>query len=240
MRRIRQLPAPGPHLVGGPPADQADTLQVLGNRLPAALGIAAASTLALLFAFTRSLLLPLKALLTAALSLTASLGALVFVFQDGHLRRLVGEFSVTGQLNVTMALLTIVIAFGLSVDYEVFLLSRIKEEYLRTGEHTESIVFGIARTGRLVSAAALVVATAMGALATSGVTPLKILGSGLALAVLTDATLVRGILVPAVMQLTGEANWWTPAVLARRKTSSRRVGSTAATASAAVPPADGP
>ncbi|MER7468168.1 MMPL family transporter [Streptomyces sp. NPDC097981] len=120
-----------------------------------------------------------------------------------------------------MALLTIVIAFGLSVDYEVFLLSRMKEEYLRTGAHSPSIVFAIARTGRLVTAAALIVATAMGALASSGVTPLKIFGTGLALAVLIDATLVRGILVPCLMQLTGEANWWAPARLSYRSHAER-------------------
>ncbi|WP_133895372.1 MMPL family transporter [Streptomyces sp. KS 21] len=230
VRRIRQLPAPGPHLVGGLPAEQADTLHALGTRVPGALSIAAVSTFVLLFFFSRSLLIPFKAVIIAALSLTACLGAMVFVFQDGHLRWLVGEFAVTGQLNVIMALLALVIAFGLSVDYQVFLLSRIQEEYQRTGDHTESIISGIARTGRLVTAAALVVATAMGALATSGVTPLKVLGFGLALAVLTDATLVRGLLVPAVMQLTGKANWWTPAVLAHRSVSSGQQHGTAATA----------
>ncbi|GGS89241.1 membrane protein [Streptomyces cinerochromogenes] len=215
VRQVREAPAPGPHLVGGLPAQRVDTVHVIGGRLTAAAAIAGASTLILLFLFTRSILIPLKALLLAALSLTASLGAMVYVFQEGHLKTLLGDFTVTGQLDVTMPLLTIVIAFGLSVDYEVFLLSRIKEEYLRTGAHTSSVVFGIARTGRLVTAAALIVATAMGALATSGVTPLKIFGSGLALAVLVDATLVRGILVPCLMQLTGKANWWAPAGLSR-------------------------
>ncbi|WP_329191636.1 MULTISPECIES: MMPL family transporter [unclassified Streptomyces] len=217
VQRVRHVTAPGPRLVGGLPAQHVDTLTALGDRLPAATAIAGFSTLLLLFLFTRSVLIPLKALLLAALSLTACLGIMVFIFQEGHLHSLVGEFTVTGQLDVAMPLLTIVVAFGLSVDYEVFLLARIKEEYLRTGAHSPSIVFGIARTGRLVTAAALIVATMMGALASSGVTPLKIFGTGLALAVLIDATLVRGVLVPCLMQLTGKANWWAPSFLSRRE-----------------------
>lgn len=216
VQHLRKSSGPGPHLVGGLAAGRVDTIWALGDRLPAAVAIAGVSTLILLFLFTRSVLIPLKALLLAALSLTASLGAMVFVFQEGHLRNVIGDFTVTGQLDVTMPLLTVVIAFGLSVDYEVFLLSRMKEEYARTGEHTPSIVFGIARTGRLVTAAALIVATAMGALTSSGVTPLKIFGFGIAFAVLIDATFVRGLLVPCLMQLTGKANWWAPARLSHR------------------------
>ncbi|WP_051859560.1 MMPL family transporter [Streptomyces xanthophaeus] len=216
VRRVRHMPAPGPHLVGGVPAQRVDTLHALGKRLPAALAIGGLTTFVLLMLFARSLLIPLKVLTLAALSLTASLGAVVYVFQQGHLRDLVGEFTLTGQLDVAMPILIVVIAFGLSVDYEIFLLSRIKEEYVRTGDHSASIIHGITSTGRLVTAAALIMAIAMGAMATSGVLPLKILGFGLALAVLIDATLVRGILVPAFMQLTGKANWWSPISTPRR------------------------
>ncbi|MFD8798216.1 MMPL family transporter [Streptomyces atroolivaceus] len=228
LHRVRQLPAPGPRLVGGRPAQTADTLAVMSERLPSAALLAAMATLTVLLAFTRALLVPVKAVVVAALSLTASLGALVWIFQEGHGRGLVGDFTVTGHLETTMPLLMFTLAFGASVDYELFLMARIKEEYLATGDHIQAIITGIARTGRLVTAAALVVAVAMTALASSGITMLKVLGVGLAIAVLVDATIVRGVLVPAAMRLTGAANWWMPR-LSRRPPRTHTPGAPAVT-----------
>ncbi|MFF8828817.1 MMPL family transporter [Streptomyces sp. NPDC015131] len=212
---VRSVPAPAGVLVGGEAAVLTDTKEALGDSIPYAAAIIALSMLVLLFLFTGSLVVPVQALVLNTLSLTASFGAMVYVFQDGRLKWLVGDFVTTGQLEVTVPVLMFCVAFGLSMDYTVFLLSRIREEYLATGDNTRAVAFGIDRTGRLITAAALVVATVLGALATSGLSLLKLLGAGLALAVLVDATLVRGILVPAVMKLCGRANWWAPPPLRR-------------------------
>ncbi|SHL38474.1 MMPL family transporter [Streptomyces yunnanensis] len=213
--RLRTGRAPGPVLVGGDAAVLQDTRGTLVSRLPVAMLIIGATTMVLLFLFTGSVLIPVKAVLLNVLSLSATFGAMVYVFQEGHLRALVGGFTVTGSVEITMPVLMFCVAFGLSMDYEVFLLSRIKEVYAETGDNTLAVAIGLERTGRLVSAAAALVAVVMIALATSGITFLKLLGVGLALAVLLDATLVRGILVPAVMRLAGRANWWAPPPLRR-------------------------
>ncbi|MFG2142987.1 MMPL family transporter [Streptomyces sp. NPDC048696] len=215
VQRLRAHSAPGEVLVGGDAAVLTDTRAALADRLPEAALIIGGATLVLLFLFTGSVLIPLKAVLLNLLSLTATFGAMVYVFQEGHLSWLVGEFTVTGMVDVTMPVLMFCVAFGLSMDYEVFLLSRIKEAYTQTGDNTLAVATGLARTGRLISAASVLVALPMIALATSGITFLKLLGVGLALAVLMDATLVRGVLVPAVMRLAGRANWWAPPVLRR-------------------------
>ncbi|CRK55312.1 FIG01123256: hypothetical protein [Alloactinosynnema sp. L-07] len=212
---VREVPAPAPTLIGGQAAVLVDAKNTLGDKLPWALAIIAASTMVLLFLFTGSLLIPLKAILLNLLSLTATFGAMVWVFQEGHLRWLLGDFTVTGLIDIDTPVLMFCVAFGLSMDYEVFLLSRIKEEYHRTGDNTAAVAWGLQRTGRLVTAAAVLVAVILLAFATSGLTPLKLLGVGLALAVIMDATLVRGILVPGVMRLAGRANWWAPAPLRR-------------------------
>ncbi|MEU6809345.1 MMPL family transporter [Streptomyces sp. NPDC046831] len=214
-KEVREVRAPAEALVGGEAASLVDTKDSLRERIPYAAAVIALSMLILLFLFTGSLVVPLQALVLNTLSLTASFGAMVYVFQDGHLKWLVGDFVHTGQLEVTVPVLMFCVAFGLSMDYTVFLLSRIREEYLATGDNTRAVVFGIDHTGRLITAAALVVATVLGALATSELSLLKLLGAGLALAVLVDATLVRGILVPAVMKVSGRANWWAPAPLRR-------------------------
>ncbi|WP_327289712.1 MMPL family transporter [Streptomyces sp. NBC_01198] len=216
-RAVRAVPAPapGPALVGGAAASQVDTKDVLAGRLPWAGGVIAASMLVLLFLFSGSVVIPVKQLVLNVLSLTASFGAMVYVFQDGHLKWLVGDFVSTGRLEVTVPILMFCVAFGLSMDYSVFLLSRIREEYLATGDTTRAVAFGLERTGRLITAAALVVATVLGALATSQLSILKLLGAGLALAVIVDATLVRGLLVPALMRLLGRFNWWAPGPLRR-------------------------
>ncbi|WP_228974500.1 MMPL family transporter [Streptomyces sp. DH12] len=216
VHRVRGLPAPGEHWVGGTPARHVDAKDALKRRAPLAGLLIAVTTFLLLFRYTRSVLIPLKTLALAALSLSACLGAMVYVFQDGHLRWLVGDFTATGWLDMTVPPLLCAVAFALTIDYEVFLLARIKEHYTAHGDHVAAVVAGIARTGRLVSVAALVFAVAMAGLATSGVVTLKIIGVGLALAVLVDATLIRGVLVPAFMRLTGDANWWAPAFARRR------------------------
>ncbi|MFC9970547.1 MMPL family transporter [Spirillospora sp. NPDC127200] len=215
LKGVRAVPAPGPRLVSGRAAQVDDTLSAMADALPLAITVISVSTLVLLFLFTGGVLVSVKALLLGAFSLTASCGAIVAVFQDGRLRGLVGDFALTGHLESITLVLTLTVAFGLSMDYEVFLLSRIREHYHATGDHVRSVVTGIAATGRLVTAAACVIALTTGSLVMSGNTVLKMNGLGLALAVLVDATLVRGVLVPAFMRLTGTANWWAPEPLAR-------------------------
>ncbi|MFI0352237.1 MMPL family transporter [Actinomadura sp. 9N407] len=221
LDRVRAVDAPAERLITGPTAQAADTLAAIGDALPLAGAVIATSTLVLLFLFTGGILVSVKALVLGALSLTAGCGAIVAVFQNGNLRGLVGDFTVTGHLETMSLLLSITVAFGLSVDYEVFLLSRIKEHHRATGDHTGAIVTGIAQTGRLVTVAALAVAVSIGCLIASANTILKLVGFGIALAVLVDASLVRGLLVPAFMRLTGTANWWAPPALARLH---RRIG----------------
>lgn len=215
VERVRELRAPGPHWVGGSPARHVDAKTALADGVPWAVLLMAAATLAALLLYTRSVLIPLKAVAMAALSLTASLGSMVYIFQEGHLRWLVGDFTTTGFLDMTIPPLLCAIAFALSLDYEVFLLARVKEHYDAGGDHREAVVEGISRTGRLITVAAGVFAISMAGLASSAITTLKMMGVGLGVAVLIDATLVRGILVPAFMQLTGRANWWAPAWVKR-------------------------
>ncbi|MEV0679093.1 MMPL family transporter [Actinosynnema sp. NPDC050436] len=212
---VRDVQAPAEALVGGQAAVLVDAKATIGDRLPWALGLIAASTMVLLFLFTGSLLIPLKAIVLNLLSLTATFGAMVWVFQEGHLSWLIGSPTITGLIDIDTPVLMFCVAFGLSMDYEVFLLSRIKEEYHRTGDNVAAVAWGLERTGRLVTAAAALVAVILMAFATSGLTPLKLLGVGLALAVIMDATLVRGILVPGFMRLAGRANWWAPRPLRR-------------------------
>ena len=216
----REVPAPAEALVTGPAARNLDSLNALGGTLPLALGLIALSTLVVLFAFTRSVLIPFKALVLNLLSLSATFGAMVWIFQEGHLSGLLGGVGATGYLNASMPVLMFCIAFGLSMDYEVFLLSRIKEEWDRSDHsveaNTAAVATGLARTGRLVTAAAALISIVFIAVATSQVSFIKLFGVGMALAVLMDATLVRGILVPAFMRLAGRANWWAPRWLSAR------------------------
>jgi RND superfamily putative drug exporter len=211
---IRNLDPGFDTLVGGSAAQLVDTKDALLSLLPWALTIVAATTLVLLFLMTGSVLIPLKALVLNLLSLTATFGAMVWIFQDGHLSGLL-DFTATGRIDTSMPILMFCIAFGLSMDYEVFLLSRIKEEYDRTGDNAASVALGLERTGRIVSAAAALLAITFLAFGTADVSFLKLFGVGLALAVLMDATVVRGLLVPAFMRLAGPANWWAPPALRR-------------------------
>ncbi|GHH45418.1 MMPL family transporter [Streptomyces candidus] len=210
VEALRAVPAPVPPLVGGDAAALVDTRTVVGDRLAAAAAIIMLVTFVLLFLFTGSILIPVKAVVLNLLSLTATFGAIVHVFQEGHLRWLVGEFQVTGTTDTLLPVLMFCVAFGVSMDCELFLLSRIVEEHRRTGDTTSAVAVGLEQTGRLFTAAALVLATAMAAMATSELTPLKMLGVGLSLAVVLDVTLVRLLLVPAIMKLAGTANWWCP------------------------------
>jgi len=166
----------------------------------------------LLFLFTGSVLIPIKAVVLNVLSLTATFGAAVWIFQEGNLKGLIGDFQ-TNAVELTTPILLFAIAFGLSMDYELFLLSRIKEEYQRLGDNTAAVAVGLEKTGRLVTYAALLFVIVMVAFATSQLSVLKLVGVGLGLAVVMDATLIRAILVPAVMRIAGKANWWAPSPL---------------------------
>jgi RND superfamily putative drug exporter len=214
VNELRDAVAPFPMLVAGGAAEVVDTLQVIRGRLPLALGIMASATLVLLFLMTGSVVVAIKAITMNVLSLGATFGVLVWGFQDGHLGGLLG-FDAVGALDATMPLVIFIFAFGLSMDYEVFLLSRIKEEYDRTGDNRASVALGLERTGRIVSAAAALLAVTFIAFGTAEVSFIKAFGLGLALAVLMDATVIRGLLVPAFMRLAGDANWWAPAPLRR-------------------------
>jgi RND superfamily putative drug exporter len=209
---VRAIPSPlGETVVGGLAAEFTDTQSAMGQRLPWAIGIIAIATFVLLFLFTGSVVLPLKALVLNTLSLSAMFGAMVWIFQEGHLSQWLGGFTVTGELDTAMPILMFCIAFGLSMDYEVFLLSRIKEEYDRTGDNAAAVAVGMQKTGRLITSAAALLAIVFIAFASSSVTIIKMLGVGVALAVLVDATLIRGLMVPAFMRVMGDANWWAPA-----------------------------
>jgi RND superfamily putative drug exporter len=207
-------PAGAEVLVGGFAADNADTLSSVGSRLPwAALWIVGGMLLLLFLAFG-SVVLPFKAVVMNLLSLTASFGAVVWIFQDGHGAGLL-SFTSVGSVEATQPVLMFAIAFGLAMDYEVFLLSRIREEWDRTHDNTSSVAMGLERTGRIITSAALLLIVVIGAFATSGVTFIKMIGVGVAIAILVDATVVRALLVPATMRLLGRWNWYAPGPLAR-------------------------
>jgi putative drug exporter of the RND superfamily len=201
-------------LVGGASAVQVDSKDVVFDRMPWAIGLVAVTTLIVLFLLFGSLLVPVKALVLNFLSLTATFGAMVWVFQDGNLSGVL-NFTATGSLAVGMPILMFCIAFGLSMDYEVFLLSRIKEEHDRGADTVSSVAMGLERTGRIVTAAAVLIAVVFVAFSTGNVSFMKMFGIGLTLAVLVDAFLIRSTLVPAFMRLAGKANWWAPAPLRR-------------------------
>ncbi|OZM77761.1 MMPL family transporter [Pseudonocardia sp. MH-G8] len=214
VAQVRALPAPVPVLVGGYPADVADYRDGVVERLPLVGGLIVVVTFVVLFLMTGSVVAPLKASVLNLLSLTVMFGVLVWGFQEGGLAGLLG-FTPTGLTEPSIPILMFCIGYGLSMDYEVFLLARIKADYDRTGDVIGSVPRGIARSAPLVSAAALILAASFAVYATSGVTILQMLGVGMALAVLVDATVIRGVLVPAVMALAGRANWWAPAPLRR-------------------------
>jgi RND superfamily putative drug exporter len=211
---IRAVQAPFDVLVGGDTAAFVDQSASLADDLPLAVAIHVATTLLRLFAVTGSVVLPLKALVMNLLTLSATFGLLVLIFQDGRLEGLLGYTS-QGALEQTQPILLAALAFALSTDYGVFLLTRIKEARDAGASNAEAVASGLERTGRLVTSAALLFCIAMGAFATSKIVFIKELGVGVALAVIIDATIVRGLLVPSLMRLLGDWNWWAPGPLRR-------------------------
>ena len=217
LDRLHAVPTPGGKQVDftGTAQINRDSVDAIASRLPLVLGLIASIMFILLFLLTGSVVMPLKALVLNVLSLTAAFGAMVWIFQDGHL----GAFGTTpsGILVANIPVLLFCIAFGLSMDYEVFLVSRIREFWLASGaaDNDESVARGIARTGRVVTAAALIMSISFAALIASNVSFMRMFGLGLTLAVLVDATLVRMVLVPAFMHVLGRRNWWAPAPLIR-------------------------
>jgi RND superfamily putative drug exporter len=228
VRDIRTVDAPFPVGVTGQTAHFVDLKSSLTSHLPISFGLLAATTVIVLFLMTGSLILPFKALLMNALSLSAAFGLLVLIFQDGRLEGFLG-YSSQGALDATQPIVLFAVAFGLSTDYGVFLLSRIKEARDHGASDREAVPIGLERTGRIVTAAALLFCVAIGAFATSQIIFIKELGVGTALAVLIDATIVRALLVPSLMALLGKWNWWAPKPLRRLH---QRIGLGEATAPA--------
>jgi RND superfamily putative drug exporter len=215
INELRDVPAPVGTLIGGVAADYTDTQEGISQTLPLAFGWIAISVLILLFVFTGSIILPIKAVLLNVLSLAATMGVMTWIFVDGNLQWLVGSFTVTGTLDTSIVILIFVVVFGLSMDYELFLLSRIREEHLLGRSNVESVATGLQRSARIITAAAVILAVVFAAFVTSGVTSIKMMGFGVAFAVVLDATLIRALLVPALMRLLGERNWWAPKAMQR-------------------------
>jgi RND superfamily putative drug exporter len=214
VERLRVRPTSFRTQVGGPAAELIDVKARLSARLPVAGAMVVLATLVLLFLMTGSLVVPIKAVLMNILSLGASFGAMVWIFQEGHLSGLLA-FDSVGALDLWMPVLILIFAFGLSMDYEVFLLSRIKEVHDHTGDNDLAVAVGLQRSGRIITSAAALIVVVFAGFAAGEVLAIKQLGVGLAIAVMVDATLVRTLLVPTTMKLLGERNWWAPAVLRR-------------------------
>ncbi|UUW90498.1 MMPL family transporter [Pimelobacter simplex] len=216
VRDLRDVPAPegSEALVGGLTADTVDLAQSVGDHLPLMGLIVVGVMLVLLFLAFGSVILPLKAILMNAFSITASFGVVTWIFSDGHLSGLLG-FTPQGFLDMTNPIVMLAVLFGLSMDYEVFLLSRVREQWDATGDNDLAVQTGVQKTGRIITSAALLLAVVIGAFSLSGVVFMKMMGLGMLVAILVDATVVRALLVPATMKLLGRWNWWAPAPLAR-------------------------
>jgi trehalose monomycolate/heme transporter len=211
VERVRAVPPPAGAqvFVGGVTAQLVDELASLGHTLPWMALVVVLATFLLLFLAFGSVVLPLKAIVMNALSLTATFGAIVWIFQEGHLSGLL-NFTPTGTIDPTMPILMLAIIFGLSMDYEVFLLSRVRERYDVTGDNTAAVASGLQRTGGIITSLALLLVIVVGAFSASGITFIKLLGVGMIIALVVDATIIRVLLVPATMRLLGRANWWAP------------------------------
>jgi uncharacterized membrane protein YdfJ with MMPL/SSD domain len=207
-------PAGAQVYVGGQTAQLVDELGSLGRTLPWMALVVALATFVLLFLAFGSLVLPVKAIAASALSLSAMYGVVVWIFQDGHLSGLL-QFTPNGTIDPTMPILMFAIMFGLSMDYEVFLLSRVREQYDLTGDNAASVAAGLQRTGGIITSLALLLVIVVGAFSASGITFIKLMGVGMIVALIIDATVVRVLLVPATMRLLGRANWWLPGPLRR-------------------------
>lgn len=214
VEEARAVPSPSRVLMGGVAAANVDAIDAVLDTLPLALGVVVVVMLVVLFLLTGSVVLPLLAIVLSVLSLTATFGALVWIFQDGHLSGLL-NFTVTGDLPPTVPVMLFGVAFGLAMDYQVFLLSRIREEYDQTGKNDVAVAVGLERIGRIVTAAAVLISLVFLGFLASDITFMKAFGIGLPLAVLVDATLVRGFLLPAAMKVLGDWNWWAPGPLLR-------------------------
>ena len=216
VSRVRAVPPPaGARVyVGGQTAQLADALSSLTRTLPWMALVMAGVTFILLFLAFGSVVLPVKAIVMNVLSLSATFGVVVWIFQYGHLSGLL-QFTPTGTIDPTMPILMLAILFGLSMDYEVFLLSRIRERYDQTGDNATAVASGLQRTGGVITSAALLLVIVIGAFSASGITFIKLMGVGMIIALVVDATIVRVLLVPATMRLLGRANWWAPAPLRR-------------------------
>jgi RND superfamily putative drug exporter len=212
---LRATPIPGFHvMVGGNTAETVDVVNEVYTDFPRAVALVVVATYVVLLVLFRSLILPLKAILMNALSILASYGALVWVFQEGNLSQYLG-FTRLGFVEASLPVVMFCVLFGLSMDYEIFLLSRMREEWERTGNNTQAVAIGLQRSGRIVTAAALLVVVVTGAFVSADLVLIKSLGFGIALAVLLDATIVRALLMPATMRLLGDWNWWLPSPLQR-------------------------
>jgi RND superfamily putative drug exporter len=201
-------------LVGGMTAGLVDELASLGHTLPWMALTVALATFVLLFLAFGSVILPVKAIVVNAVSLAAAFGAIVWIFQDGRLSGLL-NFTATGTIDPSMPILMLAIIFGLSMDYEVFLLSRIRERYDLSGDNTAAVADGLQRTGGIITSAALLLIIVTAAFSASGIIFIKLLGVGMVIALVLDASVVRVLLVPATMRLLGRANWWAPPALRR-------------------------
>jgi RND superfamily putative drug exporter len=200
--------------VGGQTAELVDTLGSLSHTLPRMALVVLLTTFVLFYFAFGSVVLPLQAIVMNVLSLSVMYGVLVWIFQEGHLSGLL-HFTPTGTIDPSTPILMFAIMFGLSMDYEVFLLSRIREHHLATGDNTAAISAGLQRTGGVITSAALMLGVVIGPFSLSGVTFTKLMGIGMIVALAIDATVIRVLLVPATMRLLGEANWWAPAPLRR-------------------------
>jgi RND superfamily putative drug exporter len=216
VAKVRAVVAPSgaSRYVGGQSAELVDTLASLGSVLPWMALIIILATFLLLFVAFGSLVLPLKAIVLNILSLSVMFGVLVWVFQEGHLSRLL-QFTANGTIDPSTPILMFAVMFGLSMDYEVFLLSRVREHYLATGDNEAAIATGLQRTGGVITGAALMLGVVVGAFSITSITFTKMMGIGIVVALIVDTTIVRLLLVPASMKLLGNANWWAPASLRR-------------------------
>lgn len=208
ITEIRELDSRA--IVGGGAADFTDSQNGIATQLPFVLLWIAIATFIILFLFTGSVLLPVKAVLLNVLSLGATMGLLTWMFQNGNLQFLTGDYIVTGTMDTSSMVLIAIVTFGLSMDYELFLLSRIKEEHDHGSDTQEAVALGLQRSGRIITAAAVLLAVVFAAFVTASVTNMKLLGFGIAFAILLDATIVRGLLVPSLMRIAGKWNWWAP------------------------------
>lgn len=215
IKSVRDIAAPEGTLVGGIAADYADTQGAISRTLPTVGLWIVIAVLLLLFFFTGSILLPIKAIILNFASLAATMGVLTWIFIDGKLSFIMGDFIKTGTLDTSTMVLVAIVAFGLSMDYEVFLLSRIKEEHDAGKSNIDAVALGLQKSARIITAAAFILAVVFAAFIISGVTSIKMMGFGVAFAILLDATLIRAFLVPALMRLFGEWNWWAPRSLKR-------------------------